>query len=68
MANTTYQLPVNNPERVVEAMCGVFQHLIGWKQNYNIDFVSCVRNGPNLDVTFSDPIPLAERQAIRASL
>lgn len=68
MAQTTYSIPVNNPPRVVEAMCAVFQHLVGWKIAYNIDFVSAIRNGPNLDVTFSDPVPQAEILAIKMSL
>lgn len=68
MAQTTYSVPVQPPDRVLEAMIAVFSHLVAWKQVHNIDFVSCVRNGPNLDVTFSDPVPQAERQAIRMSL
>jgi hypothetical protein len=65
---TTYSFPVQPADRAVEAMCGVFLHLICWKQLYGIDFISCIRNGANLDVTFSDPIPKAERDAIRMTL
>lgn len=68
MANTTYPIPVLPKERAEEAMVAIFQHVIGWKQRYNIDFVSCVRNGANFDVTFSDPVPKAERDVIKLTL
>jgi hypothetical protein len=68
MANTTYSFPVSPADRAVEAMVAVFTHLTAWKQRYNIDFVSCVRNGANLDVTFSDPVPKAERDAVKVTL
>lgn len=67
MANT-YSFPVQPPDRAVEAMVAVFNHLVAWKTNYDIDFVSCVRNGANLDVTFSGPVPKAERDAIKVTL
>ena len=68
MANTTYSIPLNQPARVAEAMAAVFLHLVEWKRRFNIDFVSCVRNGANLDVTFSDPVPQAEREHIRMTV
>jgi hypothetical protein len=68
MANTTYSIPLNQPARVAEAMSAVFLHLVSWKQRFNIDFVSCIRNGANLDVTFSDPVPQSEREHIRMSV
>lgn len=68
MANTTYSIPLNNPGRIADAMSQVFMHLIGWKLRYNIDFVSCIRNGSNLDVTFSDPLPQVERDHIRLTV
>jgi hypothetical protein len=68
MAQTTYSFPVQPPDRAVEAMCGVFHHLIGWKQLYGIDFISCIRVGPNLEVTFSDPLPKSERDSIKITL
>lgn len=68
MAQTTYSFPVSPSDRTVEAMVAVFYHLQAWKQIYNVDFVSCIRNGANVDLTFSDPIPLAERLAIKVSL
>lgn len=68
MAQTTYSIPLNQPARVADAMAAVFQHLVGWKREYNIDFVSCIRNGAQIDVTFSDPIPASEQVTIRLSL
>lgn len=68
MANTTYQIPLNDPERVADAMAAVMQHLIHWKRVYNIDFVSLIRVGQNVELTFNNPIPLDERKAIRVSL
>ncbi len=66
---TTYSIPLNQPARVAEAMSMVFLHLVGWKQKYNIDFVSCIKNGTtSIDVTFSDPVPLDERLHIRLAL
>lgn len=68
MANTTYSIPLNDPERVADAMSAVMLHLIHWKREYNIDFVSLVRQGQNVELTFNNPIPLDERKAIRLSL
>lgn len=68
MAQTTYQLPLSDQQRAVDAMRVVFDHLQSWKAKYNIDFLSCIRNGPNLDVTFSDAIPQGERTHIRLAL
>ena len=68
MAQTTYSVSVQPPDRAIEAAIGVFNHLIAWKQLYDLDFISCVRNGPNFDLTFSDPVPKAERDAIKLTL
>lgn len=65
MAQTTYIIPLNDPPRVADACASLFQHLVVWKQKYNIDFVSVIRVGANVEVTFSDPVPLLERQHIR---
>lgn len=68
MANTTYQIPLNDPERVANALASVMLHLVHWKREYNLDFVSLIRVGQNVELTFSDPIPLAERKSVRVSL
>lgn len=65
MAQTTYTIPLNDPPRVADACSAMFEHLVMWKQKYNLDFVSVVRVGANVEITFSDPVPLLERQHIR---
>jgi len=67
MAQTTYSIPVQPTDRAIAVACAVFNHLVAWKQLYNIDFISAVRNGANIDWTFSDAIPQPELSVIRLS-
>lgn len=66
MANTTYSVPVTPVDRLAEVMCAVANHMQAWNQAHNAALVSIVRNGANVDFTFSNPLPAAELRAIRA--
>lgn len=67
MAQKTYVVPLTNPELVARSLCSVILHLQGWKAVYNIDFVSIVRVGPNVEVTFSDPLPQEVLNSLRVN-
>lgn len=71
MANTTYSLaltPAAARSDTCDIMSYVFQHAEAWRTLHNCVFVSAVVNGANLDVIFSNPVPLAERRHIKLSL
>lgn len=67
----TYSISLATPaskRRAIDAMIAVFEHLEGWKRIYNIDFVSCIVNGAQMDITMSDAVPKPERDHIRLTV
>lgn len=68
MAQITYTVPLQPIERTETIMQAIATHFVSWAQNYNASLISIVRNGPNVEYTFSNPLPQAELRAIRAEV
>lgn len=66
MAQITYTVPLQPVERTQEIMQAIASHFVAWSQNYNASLISIVRNGSDVEYTFSNPLPQAELRAIRA--
>lgn len=68
MAQITYTVPLQPIERTETIMAAIAGHFVVWAQNYNASLVSIVRVGPNVEYTFSNPLPQEELRAIRAMI
>lgn len=68
MAQTTYTVPLQPLDRTQEIMQAVASHFVAWAQNYNASLQKIERVGPNVEYTFSNPLPQSELRAIRAEI
>jgi hypothetical protein len=67
VAQITYTVPLLPFERTEAIMSGVIGHMREWAAQHNASLMSIVRNGPNVEYTFSNPVPAVELAAIRIS-
>lgn len=68
MAQTTYTVPLTPLSRTADIITGIGVHAVAWVREYNAELISIVIDKANNSVayTFSNPVPAAERSAIRA--